>query len=63
MTTKKPTYFEMCKEAIVALKDRTGSSGIAIKAYIVKTYPTLDFTSVSFHIYTYYMLLTANKIM
>ncbi|KAM0925666.1 hypothetical protein ACQ4PT_004055 [Festuca glaucescens] len=29
-----PTYFEMIKEAIAALKDRTGSSSVAIAKYI-----------------------------
>merc|ERR1719183_2938672 len=29
------TYYEMIKTAVVALKDRTGSSSAAIKSYIV----------------------------
>ncbi|XBI93781.1 hypothetical protein VPH35_030549 [Triticum aestivum] len=29
-----PAYFEMIKEAIAALKDRTGSSSVAIGKYI-----------------------------
>ena len=45
MTTKK-TYFDLVKEAIVALKDRSGSSAQAIKAYIVKTNPGLKFAQV-----------------
>ena len=39
----KKTYFELAKEAIVALKERGGSSGQAIKGYITKTYPALNF--------------------
>lgn len=37
------SWLEMSKEAIVALKDRTGSSMQAIKAYIMKAYPTINF--------------------
>lgn len=40
---KKPTYFALAKEAILALKDRTGSSPQAIKAYITKTHPSVKF--------------------
>ena len=45
----KPTksYFQLAKEAIVALKDRSGSSTQAIKAWIVKNYPTVAFANVS----------------
>ena len=46
MSAKSPpkkTYFELAKEAIVALKERGGSSGQAIKGYITKTYPALNF--------------------
>jgi hypothetical protein len=32
--TTMPTTADMCKEAILSLKDRTGSSRHAIKAYI-----------------------------
>lgn len=31
----KPTYFDMCKEAIMALKNRKGSSAQAIEKYIL----------------------------
>ena len=33
-----PTTADMCKEAILSLKDRTGSSRHAIKAYILAKY-------------------------
>ena len=33
-----PTTADMCKEAILSLKDRTGSSHHAIKAYILAKY-------------------------
>lgn len=39
------TYFEMAVEAILSLKDRTGSSTHAIRAYITSTYPKVDFKS------------------
>ena len=39
----KKTYFQMVKEAIIALKDRTGSSPQAIKAWIMSNYPQLTF--------------------
>jgi hypothetical protein len=47
MSAPKKTYFELAKEAIAALKDRTGSSSPAIKAYITKTYPAVNFQQVS----------------
>ena len=43
---KKP-YFVLIKEAITALKERTGSSPQAIKAWIGSTYPTIAFAPVS----------------
>ena len=39
----KKSYFELAKEAISSLKDRTGSSPQAIKAYITSKYPTIKF--------------------
>jgi hypothetical protein len=45
MSAKK-TYLEMATEAIVALKDRTGSSPHAIKAHIVASNPKIDFQQV-----------------
>ena len=47
MTAKKMTYFEMASEAITTLKERTGSSNHAIKAYITTTFPTVEFQAVS----------------
>ena len=44
--TKKP-YYDLVKEAILALKERTGSSAQAIKGYITSTYPKFDFAQVS----------------
>ncbi|CAN0059984.1 unnamed protein product, partial [Heterosigma akashiwo] len=37
------TYYDMIVKAIVALKDRTGSSPQAIKAYILANYPDVKF--------------------
>jgi len=37
----KPTNFDLIKEAILALKDRTGSSPAAIKVYLGKQHPTI----------------------
>ena len=39
----KKSYFELAKEAIAALKDRTGSSPQAIKAHIVANHPSIKF--------------------
>ena len=41
--SNKKTYFQMVKEAIAALADRTGSSNQAIKGWITLTYPTVAF--------------------
>uniref|UniRef100_A0A7S2Y1F8 H15 domain-containing protein n=1 Tax=Fibrocapsa japonica TaxID=94617 RepID=A0A7S2Y1F8_9STRA len=38
-----PSYYDMAKAAILALKDRTGSSLPAIKAYITANYPSVKF--------------------
>jgi histone H1/5 len=42
-TAAKKSYFELAKEAIAALKERTGSSAQAIKAHIVANHPTIKF--------------------
>ena len=42
---KKP-YFVLVKEALLALKDRKGSSQQAIKAWITSSYPTIPFAQV-----------------
>jgi histone H1/5 len=34
------THAQMAKEAIIALKERGGSSPVAIKAWITKTHPS-----------------------
>jgi hypothetical protein len=47
MSVPKKTYFDMAKAAIIALKDRTGSSPQAIKTYITATYPAAGFKQVS----------------
>ena len=44
--TKKPYLFYV-KEAILSLKERTGSSIPAIKKYIASTYPTVVLAPVS----------------
>lgn len=46
MSAKK-SYADLIKEAIVALKDRTGSSTHAIKAHIAANHPSLNFAPVS----------------
>lgn len=58
-TAPKKTYFDMVKEAIIALKDRTGSSSQAIKAYIVANNKDLDFQQVSSNITAFQHLLTS----
>lgn len=45
MSTKK-SYFDLIKEAIVALKDRTGSSAVAIKGHIVANNADFNFQQV-----------------
>jgi hypothetical protein len=47
MSVPKKTYFDMAKEAIMAIKDRTGSSSQAIKTYITATYPDVAFGQVN----------------
>jgi hypothetical protein len=42
-TTGKPKYADLAHEAIINLKERTGSSLAAIKKYIATTYPDFDF--------------------
>jgi hypothetical protein len=54
MSTAKKTYFQLAKEAIVALKERGGSSSQAIKAFIIKNNPGITFAQVT---YQYLMLL------
>ena len=39
----KKSYFELAKEAIAALKERTGSSPQAIKAYITSNHSSIKF--------------------
>jgi hypothetical protein len=46
MSAPKKTYAELLREAIIALKDRTGSSPQAIKSYITSKYPTFEFAQV-----------------
>jgi len=48
MSAPKKTYFELASEAIIALKERSGSSQQAIKAYIVSKYPSLEFGQVRY---------------
>lgn len=38
----KPTNFDLIKEAILALKDRSGSSPAAMKTYLAKQHPTIS---------------------
>lgn len=42
----KKSYFDLTKEAILDLKDRTGSSQQAIKAWIITKYPNMNFAQV-----------------
>jgi hypothetical protein len=44
----KLSYAALAKEAILALKERTGSSLAAIKTYIASKHPEVDFQAVSF---------------
>jgi len=37
----KPSNYDLIKEAILALKERSGSSPAAIKAYLAKQHPTI----------------------
>ena len=46
----KKSYFQLVKEAIAAIKDRTGSSPQAIKGWITSSYPTIAFAQVYFSI-------------
>lgn len=39
----KKSYLELAKEAIAGLKERTGSSSQAIKAYITSNHPSIKF--------------------
>jgi histone H1/5 len=39
----KKSYSDLAKEAIASLKDRTGSSAQAIKAYITSNHPSIKF--------------------
>lgn len=48
MSAPKQTYYDLTKEAILALKERSGSSSQAIKKFIVAKYPTLKFAQVSY---------------
>ena len=45
-TTSKKSYIHMATEAIVSLKERTGSSSQKIKGSIVAKYPELVFAQV-----------------
>ena len=44
--TPKKTYFQLVKESLIALKDRTGSSQQAIKGWISANYPNAPFAQV-----------------
>jgi hypothetical protein len=57
-TTMKKTYFELAKEAILTLKDRTGSSNQTIKAFIVNKYPSINFQQVTHNIIIYIFFIT-----
>jgi len=46
-TAPKKPYFDLVKEAIVTLKERSGSSLQAIKKFIATTYPSLTVVNVS----------------
>jgi histone H1/5 len=43
MSAAKKTYFEMAREAIVALKERSGSSSQAIKKHMCASNKSLNF--------------------
>jgi hypothetical protein len=46
MSSSNKSYFDLAKEAIVDMKDRTGSSLPAIKSWIQARYPKMDFAAV-----------------
>lgn len=46
MTAIKKSYIELIIEAITSIKDRTGSSPQAIKAYITSKHPSFKFQQV-----------------
>lgn len=53
----KPKYADLINEAILSLKERTGSSLQAIKKYIASKYPAFDCQPVSYYLYYYYLYL------
>jgi hypothetical protein len=51
----KVSYNDLATEAIGALKERTGSSLQAIKAYIAKNRPEVNLQAVSLHTFNEYL--------
>lgn len=62
MSAPKKSYFDLAREAIIALKERSGSSQQAIKAYITSKYPTLAFGQVNIYCCCGYMLLSLARL-
>jgi hypothetical protein len=52
----KVSYKDLATEAIGALKERTGSSLQAIKAYIAKNRPEVNLQAVSLHSFNEYLI-------
>jgi len=50
MSAAKKTYYQLVTEAITSLKDRTGSSTQAIKAWIISNNPDIAFAQVILHL-------------
>ena len=60
-SSSKKSYIDMAQEAIIALKDRTGSSQIAIQKYILSQNPNVDLKKLKQHLNRSLKTGVANK--